>query len=262
MKASFFCPDFDMATHLASKAVLHIADRSYWLGYEPHVAYGELATRDNIEGLLAIEPELAVLTGHGDYDRLYGQGGIEVLWTCSNEYPRTIIYLLTCRAGRYLAPDMVLKGAKAVIGYEEAFMFASLEDATDPLRDPIARYFFEPVAEAVEKILRGGTAGEAYRHNRSRYEELADGILTTGRPWANAVAALLIHDSEVMVLEGNPNARVEAVPHPRVRAEEALIPIGSALLGYAVSGGNPLGFILGFLTGIWLVRARSPQGTS
>ena len=204
-------PNYEDAVRYASKAVAGISGSVR--GWDIYALIGDEAVREAFErAVSAYDPALVVGVGHGSPSEYTGQCRESVLWECSDGLVRgRVIYLLSCSTGKVLGPDLVGKGAEAFIGYVEDFMFISSGEA-DPLADPVARYFFEPVAELLARLYTGSTVGEAVSKSKELYNSLIDHLSRLGVSWAPAVMALLIHDRDALTALGDTAAVVATYP--------------------------------------------------
>lgn len=120
-------------------------------------------------------PEFVVFNGHGDQTTITGHKDEELIKSGVNEdlLKSKIIYAISCKVAARLGEDMCKKGAKAFIGYEQDFGFV-----TEALREgcPHKDKFSEPFKQASNavafSIIKGNSAGEAFKKSQRTYDEL------------------------------------------------------------------------------------------
>jgi len=125
------------------------------------------------------------------------------------------VYLLSCITGAGLGPDMVNnKGCVCYMGYSNTFTWVQAA-VQDPLVDPYAKAFYEPVLELIYHLADGHTAGEAFRASLDKWNEWIDYWSRSPDPYAPQVLMWLLHDRDCQKLIGDETARVtSAVPIP------------------------------------------------
>ena len=254
-------PNYEDAVRYASRAVADVSGSVR--GWDIYALIGDEAVREAFEGAVrTYDPSLIVGAGHGKPSEYIGQYREPVLWECSDGLVRgRVIYLLSCSTGKVLGPDLVSKGAEAFIGYVEDFMFISSGGA-DPLTDPVARYFFEPVAKLLTDIFTGASVGDAVSNSKTLYNSLIDHLSRLGVSWAPAVIALLIHDRDALTALGDTSAVAATYPATVVARAPDLGALVAAVVTSAITylaTGNP---VASAMVGLGFGALRKLRGTA
>ena len=210
--AVFMRPDFETAVYVGSLALKRVVDEWRDRGFAFTDLAGDSAVRVRVlEALAANDPVFCLLLGHGNETTLTGQGYDKVFWTCdSRELAGRVVYALSCITAAELGPDAVAKGCKTYIGYDKTFGWI-MSVIQDPLADPYARSFFEPVLEIVRRLMAGFSAGEAYRASVDKWNEWIDYWSRSVDPAAASVVMWLVHDRDAQKLLGDGTATVVTV---------------------------------------------------
>jgi len=111
---------------------------------------------------------------------------------------------LSCLLGKKLLPQLVEDGAKLAQGYEKSYAMTwdPKYAFTKPENDPILRLFFLPYVRSVIGLLNGMSNKEAFELERKQY------LVNAERAEDPEIRDLLIRESNVMVMFGDPNAKV------------------------------------------------------
>jgi len=207
-------PDSDTATRLASLAVGSAVAymRSRQIDVEDLAS--SRATRSSVvSSLTGRDPALFIGVGHGSASVFTGQNQEKIFWKCNcRELAGRVTFLLSCLTGRELGPDIVSKGGRCYMGYNEEFIWVQ-ERAVNPLEDRLGRPFFEPVLEICKRLADGETAGRAFRASIDKWNYWIDYWSRQRDPVAAVVVMMLKWDRDAQVLYGDENA-VAAQPAP------------------------------------------------
>ena len=141
------------------------------------------------KAITTYNPRLVVANGHGGFKSLSTNDNVIIgIRTFDSAIGRKIIgqnpewfrsrlvLLLTCNAGRELAPKLVDYGATAVLGFKEPFIFLS-EERSSPERDKLAEPYFISLLQSAMQLVNGKTFGEACDATRKAfayYRDLAE----------------------------------------------------------------------------------------
>jgi len=111
---------------------------------------------------------------------------------------------LSCLLGAKLLPQLVEDGAKLAQGYEKSYAFNwdPKYGFTKPENDPILRLFFLPYVRSIIALLNGATNREAFELERKQY------LVNAERTKDPEVRDLLIREADIMVMFGDPNAKI------------------------------------------------------
>jgi len=111
---------------------------------------------------------------------------------------------LSCLLGAKLLPQLVEDGAKLAQGYEKSYAFSwdPKYGFTKPENDPILRLFFLPYVRSVIGLLNGMSNKEAFELERKQY------LVNAERATDPEVRDLLIREADIMVMFGDPNAKI------------------------------------------------------
>ncbi len=135
---------------------------------------GERANRAEFESMLRKHrPSFIFLNGHGSDMFVTGQNEEVLVEAGVNEtvLRASIIYALSCSSGAVLGPRAITSGARAFIGYRKKFIFLfSPSLRTQPLTDPLAKYFFEPSNQVAVSLLKGHSAQTAYNNSQRSFQ--------------------------------------------------------------------------------------------
>jgi len=229
-------PDFEPATHMGNLFFGHVVDEWAGRGMAITDLNGDDATRTKVlEALGTDDPVFVTGVGHGNSSTFTAQGYDRVFWTCdSSELAGRVAVLLSCVTAKELGPDAVEnKGCRTYIGYSEVFGWVYVPPAGDPLGDPYARGFYEPVLELIRRLMDGASAGEAFRASIDVWNRWIDYWSRSVDPMAPWILQWLIHDRDVQKLIGDETATV-AVPTPPSWNVLALA-LGMAPVGAVIS---------------------------
>jgi len=177
------------------------------LGYRDRHLRDPLAQRPLYDMLL--ESDFTTGCGHGGPDCYTGGLQQPLLELGRRKYDEEAIQgicvkYLSCLLGKELLPQLVEDGAKLAQGYKETYAFSwSPQYAfTKPENDSVLRLFFLPYVQSVIALLNGATNREAFEVEKQGYLRNAE------RAEDPEVRDLLIRESNVMVMFGDPDAKV------------------------------------------------------
>jgi hypothetical protein len=200
-------PDYEPAVKCWFPYGAKIVDMAKKLGYEVYDKAGALATQNEV---FKDAPKVAAIfhNGHGATDKVAGQN--ELLWI-KCQYPTSTVenkigLFLSCLMGKELGPDMIQKKMKALIAWDEVYVFNW--SGQDPIVDPFVKLFFDPLVDAAGIILEKRPINGAYNWIVSKYAENAN------KAPSPDVRANLFWDANHCVLLGDPNAHIEEEQPP------------------------------------------------
>lgn len=134
----------------------------------------EQVTRDRFCGTLRkISPELVLINGHGNYDRIGGHNN-EILLDRSNAelLEGKMVHALSCRSAKILGKIAVELGARGYVGYVENWTLMMRRGMlSNPLQDTTAELFMRPAFKVQEALLSGKKASEAAEIGREEYKK-------------------------------------------------------------------------------------------
>jgi len=200
--------DYEPAVAYFFPYALKARDLARSKGYEVLPCLGPDQNQGNIFKN-AVKAQLILHNGHGNSNVTTGHGS-EVIWQACN-YPtstveKKIIFLLSCLCGQALATDMVAKKARAVIAWDEVYIF-NAAGSPDPLTDPYVQLFFGPILDGFTGMLDGKTVGDWADTIIQAY---AKALNSPGVP--EHVKANLAWDANHMKLFGDRNATIQPTP--------------------------------------------------
>lgn len=164
------------------------------------------ATRDKFSSYCLL-PDIMYISafGHGYDDLITGQHG-DILWKVGSYDPseaqNRIIYLMSCLTAKRLGPDLVDKGARTYMGYEEPFTLYSTIGINDPLEDPIADVFFECSSRVDRLFVDGLPAKNVFDATKELFREKFEEYLAID----GDVAMALLHDHDCFRMYGDQEA--------------------------------------------------------
>lgn len=174
---------------------------------------GPRAVRHELESFLTNKhPELILLNGHGLPDLVMGHDNEVLIKKGKNEHTLAdaIVYTLSCSSGELLGPACIKSGTKTYIGYDRNFSFLHLTSyRIHPHSDPIAKLFSEPSNLVATTLLKGHTAGEAYKRSQKSFRRNINRLISSEtRPEESATLRYLLWDMQHQVCLGNKDAKV------------------------------------------------------
>jgi paraquat-inducible protein B len=158
-----------------------------------------------------IKPELVMLNGHGNKNKITGYDNQSLLDTRNARVlSGTITYARSCSSAHTLGDIAVQRGAKAYIGYVQPFtMGYDINKIQHPLEDKVAALFLEPSNHVVTSLLKGHTAGESTSRSKKlsmkRIQKLAS---STASAEEKIYARYLWYNMQSQVCLGDQNATI------------------------------------------------------
>lgn len=166
------------------------------------------------KAIVEYDPELVVANGHGGTKSLVvgsnvligikGRDGATNR-QINNQNPEyfqdRIVLLLTCNAGKELVRALVSYGAKAVMGYQEPFIFMS-DDNLQPDQDDSAKPFFVSMLQPALQLVDGATFEKAIAMTRESFKQYITEVKDKDS------LRYLKFDLENIVAIGDPNAKL------------------------------------------------------
>ena len=210
---------------LLNRVILHAFIR----GYEIVDIRGPEFTRENLESMLELfDPDLVVLEGHGDPDKLGGHEN-EIVLDLNNvgELSGKIVFALSCNTAKILGIAAVDRKCKAYIGFEEEFLWVQARPG-DPIEDPYAKWFFKPVLASMLKLVDGGYTLIAFKTLTGELKKSIDYWSRVDSDLSPLMLMTLMHDYEVSRLVGEKTAKVTVPTFPLAPLAAIAIPVGIA----------------------------------
>ncbi len=198
-------PDYELVTRYGAAWMTSVLNAASGVGLPYVDLYASNATRTNFEQtLIAQDPILVNMMGHGDYNIITGQDGEILLQggVNTNILAGRVIYHLSCRTGRDLGRIAFNEGAISFLGYTEDFWIVySYGEHSDgamlnPLQDEVSRAFFEPHNTAPISYIQGSTPSASYFASQNSFNYWI-------RVWEqidSQVAALLVWNRDYQIL--------------------------------------------------------------
>ncbi len=206
-------PDHDDTTAYCSAWSKEVIDLAENKGFTVINLSNKKATKKELEKRLSKhKPEFIMFNGHGD-DKSIGGYDDEILVTAGeNEYllKGRIVYALSCYSLYTLGKTADEKGVKAYIGYRFPFAFyLDPSYSTTPLKDKVAKYFFDASNRIPKTIIKGANVGEAVKRSHEKIDEAIDFWKVQDTPDAEWVLAALYTNKMGLGLEGNERATIQ-----------------------------------------------------
>lgn len=204
MLSTLCLASFDEPSRSASGFLLR-----YVVPRAPVMLYGPLAL-PRLFKFLAPLSDLIIGTGHGAPDE-YSSQNETVIWKVGSYDPAQVkgkvIKLLSCDAGQELGPDLVRKGARCFLGYDDDFLWVINSDhAVTPWNDEDAAACLMPVMDSLNALLDGCKASEALKIERAGY------LRNAADTDFDLLRDLLKFNYDHAVLYGSPEATIAARP--------------------------------------------------
>ena len=172
------------------------------------------AVRNQVESImLSKKPPLVLFHGHGNDNIIAGYQHQTLIHSEENAHilGEKIIHSLTCNSASILGHKAVEEhNALAFIGYREPFI-ALTDDysASRPLADVIAKPFLESAMKVGDLLVKGNTAGEAFKKSQDTYALwIAYYRANDQEKEASDILLYLMADKNAQILIGNPDASV------------------------------------------------------
>ena len=157
------------------------------------------------------KPQLIVFNGHGNSSSICGFKQKILIRCDDNEYllKGKIVHSISCNSGKELGQKCIKIGTLSYIGYSEEFKLTHLNKQTNQerLSDPIATFFLGPAFEVVLALIKGATAGEAYKKSQAMYAKYLRTLLASSvTEYNTTVASRLFHNLTHQVCLGDHQA--------------------------------------------------------
>lgn len=172
---------------------------------------GKEVTKSNFEKILKkIDYKMIIFNGHGSPEAITGHKGEPLIITGQNEQllKERITYARSCWAVLGVGIKSMEKNSSGCfIGYKIPFMF--LFDSTrisNPIKDNIAKIFFETSNIVPITLIKGNTAKEA--HDNSKKSMLKSIKKSLKDKESEAIAGVLWNNYMGQTLVGNSEARI------------------------------------------------------
>lgn len=166
-------PEHDTATFYLSKWTEPLIKECKNKGLNYYDLKGKKANQKTFDSFaISKKPEFFILNGHGTENAVYGQNN-EPLLSAENigVIGKNIVYSVACEAARKLG-SIIEKTNGIYIGYSQKFIFiVNQNSALRPLRDELAKPFFEATNRVPESIIKGNTVGKAVEKSRETYKK-------------------------------------------------------------------------------------------
>jgi len=157
-------------------------------------------------------PDLLFFNGHGDPDIITGCNQEALVQSNYNENitKDRLVYALACSAAAKLGTRCVKAGAQAFIGYKNLFIFLTEQTfITRPLEDQTAALFLEPSNIVTISLIKGNSAGDAYRRSQREFKRSIRKLLIDESPQTDKSSLrFLIWDMENQACLGDQSAKV------------------------------------------------------
>lgn len=169
--------------------------------------YGARANRREFESCLhAHDPEFVILNGHGADDCVTGHKEEPLLKSGDNDglANSRIVYALSCNSAAKLGADCVANGARAYVGYGQAFVFViDASRSVMPLQDSLARPFFESANAVPLSLIKGNSVGESVEKSRQTFQKNIEHFQTHTSVESPHIVAFLRWDLAVQKMHGD-----------------------------------------------------------
>ena len=174
------------------------------------LAEGDANTK-NVESYLEKQnPKIVLFNGHGSSTQIFGFKEEVLIEKDKNEelLNEKIVYSLSCDSARTLGKSAIEKGAKAFIGYKNAFILGTEETReSTPLKDNIASSFLKPSNRLSISLLKGNSAKEASRKSKEEFKrEMRKYTSTEAIPGTDKIFSALLWNMSNQVVLGNENS--------------------------------------------------------
>ena len=171
-------PNYDITTSYLfewSKKIIKTAEKK---GIKCIDLKDDRTNKKEFENLIKkSDPNLVVFNGHGNDDRILGQDGKSLIKYRENHelLGSKIVYARSCKSAKKLGKECVKSGTKVYIGYDEDFIFSfNKSKTTNPLKDDMAKPFFESSNIIPISIIKGNTVRESIYKSQKTFEKWID----------------------------------------------------------------------------------------
>ena len=168
-------PEHDDTTHYLSKWCEETITLARNKGLKVLDLHREKAVRKEFEERIdKLSPNLIVLNGHGDADKVTGNNKEPILVAGDNEglLRDKIVYAISCSSAKLLGPKSIEKGTINYSGYDDDFIFFyDPDNMTKPLSDETAKLFLEHSNLFIESMIKGNTIRESKQRAENKLRE-------------------------------------------------------------------------------------------
>src|SRR3989338_623632 len=168
-------PEHDDTTHYLSKWCEETITLAHNKGLKVLELHMEKAVRKEFEERIdKLSPNLIVLNGHGDADKVTGNNKEPILVAGDNEglLRDKIVYAISCSSAKLLGPKSIEKGTLNYSGYDDDFIFFyDPNNITKPLSDETAKLFLEHSNLFIESMIKGNTIRESKQRAENKLRE-------------------------------------------------------------------------------------------
>lgn len=176
-------PEHDPTTRYLSRWSKEIIDLANKKGVRVIDLYREKVTRKRTTGILKkSNPDLVILNGHGDDNKIAGHNNEVILDTDNQGVLKSkIVFSRSCKSARVFGPRSISGGALVFIGYDESFIFRYNERCISrPQDDKTAELFLKPSNYVAICLLKGHSAGTANRKSKFLFRKIIEKLLVEG----------------------------------------------------------------------------------
>lgn len=172
----------------------------------------ERANREEFTKIVnKLKPNLTILNGHGDYDRVTGHDMKTIAKADENPeiLSETITYAISCRSAKKLGPEVVKNGNNSYIGYMEDFIFYyDHQKVNNPLKDEKAKLFLEPSNQINISLLKNQTSEKSTINSKKYIIKNIQKLLNTdnNNPETSQLISALYWNFNNLVCLGNKEA--------------------------------------------------------
>ena len=168
-------PEHDDTTHYLSKWCEETITLARNKGLKVLDLHREKAVRKEFEERIdKLSPNLIVLNGHGDADKVTGNNKEPILVAGDNEglLRDKIVYAISCSSAKLLGPKSIEKGTLNYSGYDDDFIFFyDPNNMTKPLSDETAKLFLEHSNLFIESMIKGNTIRDSKQRAENKLRE-------------------------------------------------------------------------------------------
>ncbi len=202
-------PNHDIATAYLSVYSQLLIDQAVKKQFTVVDLAGQLANPKNFHQKIKSQFSLILLNGHGSSHIINGQDNQPLITAPVSEFDfqSAIIYARSCQTATALGPYLILHHATAFIGYQNDFILVTL-DESDPIHDPLAKFFLTPSNAIVSSLINGRTVGYSNRRSRKMTLKNLQSVLKSRVKTRREIAAYLWHNIKYQLVLGNDQSRI------------------------------------------------------
>ncbi len=173
----------------------------------------EKPNKTNFENILSkLNHKMIIFNGHGSPNIISGHKNRSIIINGSNEFLLTnrITYARSCWASSGVGESSMKKNESGCfIGYKIPFMFLiDSTRATNPIKDHIAKIFFDTSNIIPLKFIKGNSALRAHEDSKKAMLKAINKILRKKDKDSQAIAETLWNNHSGQELLGNPHAKL------------------------------------------------------